>query len=60
MEKKLQKPYPTDFNLFIEQDVWQAYHQILLMIFLKKFIKLNELILIFDLNDLFEETRKVK
>ena len=41
MEKKLQKIYPTDYNLLIVQDLWQAHNQILLIIFLKEFIKLN-------------------
>ena len=30
MEKKLQKPYPTDYNLFIGQKLGQAHYQILL------------------------------
>ena len=41
MKKKLQKIYPTDYNLLIVQDLWQAHNQILLIIFLKEFIKLN-------------------
>ena len=41
MEKKLQKPYPTGFYLLTVQDLWQAHYQILLIILLKKFIKLN-------------------
>ena len=41
MEKKLQKVYPTDYNLLIVQDLWQAHYQILSVIFLKEFIKLN-------------------
>ena len=41
MEKKLQKIYLTYYNLFIAQDLWQAYYQILLIIFLKEFIELN-------------------
>ena len=41
MEKKLQKIYPTYYNLFIAQDLWQAHYQILSIIFLKEFIKLN-------------------
>ena len=40
MEKKLQKIYPTYYNLLIAQDLWQAHYQIL-SIFLKEFIKLN-------------------
>ena len=35
LEKKLQKTYPTDCNLF------QAHYQILSVIFLKEFVKLN-------------------
>ena len=34
--------YPTDYNLMIAQDLWQAYYQFLLIILLKEFIKLNE------------------
>ena len=41
MEKKLQKMYPTDYNLFIAKDYWQARYQILSMIFLKEFINVN-------------------
>ena len=41
MEEKLQKPYPTDYNLLIVQDLWQAHYQVLLIIVLKEFIKLN-------------------
>ena len=41
MEKKLQKTYLTYYNLLIAQDLWQAHHQILSIIFLKEFIKLN-------------------
>ena len=41
MEKKLQKIYPTDYNLLVAQDLWQSHHQILSIIFLKGFIKLN-------------------
>ena len=41
MEKKLQKTYLTDYNLLIAQDLWQTHYKILLMIFLKEFIKLN-------------------
>ena len=40
MEKILQKPYPTDCNLLIVQDLWQAHYQVLLIL-LKEFIKLN-------------------
>ena len=28
MEKKLQKPYLTNQNLLIAQDLWQAHYQI--------------------------------
>ena len=42
MENKLQNPYLTNYNLLmIVQDLWQAYYQILLIILLKEFIKLN-------------------
>ena len=41
MEKNLQKPHLTNNNLMIEQDLWQANYQILLIILLKKFVKLN-------------------
>ena len=41
MEKKLQKAYATDYNLLIVQDLWEAHYQILLIILLKEFIKLN-------------------
>ena len=41
MEKRLQKPYLTNYHLLIAQDFLQAHYQILLMIQLKKFIKLN-------------------
>ena len=41
MEKKLLKPYLTDYSLLTVQDFWQAHSQILLIILLKKFIKLN-------------------
>ena len=41
MEKKLQKIYLTYYNLLIVQDLWQAYYQILSIIFLKDFIELN-------------------
>ena len=39
-EKKSQKLYPTECNLLISQDLWQAHYQILLIILLKKLIKL--------------------
>ena len=41
MEKKLQKLYSTYYNLLIAQDLWQAHYQILSIIFLKIFVKLN-------------------
>ena len=41
MEKKLQKTCLPYYNLLIVQDLWQAYYQILSIIFLKEFIKLN-------------------
>ena len=39
--KKFIKIYSTDYNLLIVQDLWQAHYQILSIIFLKEFIKLN-------------------
>ena len=33
--------YPIDYNLLIAQDWWQAHYQILSIILLKEFIKLN-------------------
>ena len=41
MEKKLQKNYPTYYNLLIVQDLWQAHYQILSIIFLEEFIELK-------------------
>ena len=41
MEMKLQTIYPKDYNLLTAQDSWQAHHQILSVIFLKEFKKLN-------------------
>ena len=41
MQKKLQKIYLTDYNLLIVQDLRQIHYQILSIIFLKEFIKLN-------------------
>ena len=38
---KLQKVCLIYYNLLIEQDLWQAHYQILSVIFLKEFIKLN-------------------
>ena len=40
-DKKSQKLYLTDYNLLIVQDLWQVHYQILLIILLKEFIKLN-------------------
>ena len=41
IEKKLQNLYLTDYNLLTAQDLWQAHYQILLIILLKEFRKLN-------------------
>ena len=41
MEIRLQKIYLTYYNLLIVQDLWQAHYQILSIIFLKEFVKLN-------------------
>ena len=41
IENKLQNPYLTSYNLLIVQDLWQALYKILLIIFLKEFIKWN-------------------
>ena len=41
MEKKLQKPYLTNYNLLIAQDLCQTHYQIFLIILLKEFIKSN-------------------
>ena len=41
MEKKLRKPYLTNYNSLIVQDFWQAHSQIMLIILLNEFIKLN-------------------
>ena len=41
MENKLQKINPTYYNLLIPQDLWQPHYQILSIIFLKEFLKLN-------------------
>ena len=37
----MQKVYFMHYNFLIAQDLWQAYYQILLIIFLKEFIELN-------------------
>ena len=39
--KKLQKIYPTYYNLSIVQDLLPAHYQISSIIFLKELIKLN-------------------
>ena len=42
MKKKLQKIYLTYYNiLLVAQDLWRAHYQILSIIFLKEFMKLN-------------------
>ena len=41
MEKNLEKPYLTKCNLLIVKDLWQAHYKILLIIFMKEFIKQN-------------------
>ena len=41
MEKKLQKIYLTCYSLLIVQDLWQAHYQILSIMFLNEFMKLN-------------------
>ena len=41
IEKQLQKIYPKYYNLLIAQDLWQVHYQILLIIILEEFIKLN-------------------
>ena len=41
METKNQKPFLTNYNLLIAKDLWPAHYQILLMILLKEFVKLN-------------------
>ena len=42
-EKKSQELYLTDYNWLSVQNLWQAHYQILLIILLKEFIKLNNL-----------------
>ena len=39
--EKLQKIYPSYYNLLIAQDLWQAHYQILSIDFLKEFVELN-------------------
>ena len=41
MEKRLRKINLTSYDLLIVQDSWQTHYQILLIIFLKEFKKLN-------------------
>ena len=41
MENKLQKTYPTDYNLLTVKDLRQAHLQTLSIISLMEFIKLN-------------------
>ena len=41
MEKKLHKRYLSNCNFLIVQDLWLSYYQIVLIILLKKFMKLN-------------------
>ena len=40
-KNEAKKAYLTNYNLLIAHDSWQAHHQILLIILLKKFINLN-------------------
>ena len=40
-ENKLQKQYLRDYNLLIVQDLQQGHYQILLIILLNEFVKLN-------------------
>ena len=40
-ENKLQKHILNLHIIFLAQDLWQAYYQILSIIFLKKFLELN-------------------
>ena len=41
MENELQKIYLAYYNLLIAQGSWQAHYQILIIVFLSEFIKLN-------------------
>ena len=41
MEKKIQKVYLRFYNLLMAQDLWEAHYQILSLIFLIEFIRLN-------------------
>ena len=40
-ENKLQKQYLRDYNLLIVEDLQQGHYQILLIILLNEFVKLN-------------------
>ena len=55
MGNKLGKPYPTNYNLLIAHDLWQAHYQILLIILLKEFIKLNE-----NISKIIKNAKRVK
>ena len=39
--EEVSKIYPQYYNLLTMQDLWQAHYQILLIVFLQEFIKLN-------------------
>ena len=41
MEKELEKPYLTNCNLLISQNLWSVHYQIMFIILLKEIIKLN-------------------
>ena len=41
IENKLQEQYLTNYNLLTAQNLWQAHYQILSIISLKEFLKLN-------------------
>ena len=41
IDKKFQDPYLIDENIIMAQNLWQVSYQILLIILLKEFIKLN-------------------
>ena len=41
MGKKIQKANLIGYNLLMAKDLWHAHYQILLIILLKQFIKLN-------------------
>ena len=40
-EKKSQNLYLTDYNSLATKDLWQVHYQILLIMLLKEFMKLN-------------------